>query len=69
MFALPAETAVTSPVFDTVAIPTAFEAQDEAVGEPVNWLVFPIHKEVFPVTVGSALTVTVEVTEQLLLLV
>ena len=69
MFALPAETAVTSPVFDTVAIPTAFEAQDEAVGEPVNWLVFPIHKDVFPVTVGSALTVTVEVTEQLLLLV
>ncbi len=69
MFAFPAETAVISPVFDTVAIPTAFEAQEEAVGEPVNWLVVPIHKEVFPVTVGSALTVTVEVTEQLLLLV
>ena len=69
MFALPAETAVTSPVFDTVAIPTAFEDQVEVVGDPVSWLVVPIHKEVFPVTVGSALTVTVEVTEQLLLLV
>ena len=69
MFALPAETAVTSPVFDTVAIPTAFEAQLDAVGDPVNWLVVPIHKEVFPVTVGSALTVTVEVTQQLLMLV
>ena len=69
MFALPAETAVTSPVFDTVAIATALGTQVEEVGEPVNWLVAPIHKEVFPVTVGSALTVTVEVTEQLLLLV
>lgn len=69
MFAFPAETAVTSPVFDTVAIPTALEAQDEAVGEPVNWLVVPIHKEVFPVTVGSEFTVTFKVTEQLLLLV
>ena len=69
MFALPAETAFIRPVFDTVAIPMAFEAQVDAVGDPVNWLVVPIHKEVFPVTVGSAFTVTVEVTKQLLLFV
>ena len=69
MFALPAETAFIRPVFDTVAIPTAFEAQLDAVGDPVNWLVVPIHKEVFPVTVGSALTVTCKVAVQELLLV
>ena len=69
MVALPAETAFIRPVFDTVAIPTAFEAQLDAVGDPVNWLVVPIHKEVFPVTEGSAFTVTVEVTKQLLLFV
>lgn len=69
MFALPAETAVISPVFETVAIPTALGTQVEEVGEPVNWLVAPIHKEVFPVTVGSAFTVIFVVTEQLLLLV
>ena len=69
MVALPAETAFIRPVFDTVAIPTAFEAQLDAVGDPVNWLVVPIHKEVFPVTVGSALTVTCKVAVQELLLV
>ena len=69
MFALPAETAFIRPIFDTVAIPTAFEAQLDAVGDPVNWLVVPIHKEVFPVTVGSALTVTWMVVEHTLILV
>lgn len=57
MLALPADTAFTNPVLDTVATPTAFEAQVEAVAEPVNWLVLPIHKEEFPVTVGKAFTV------------
>ena len=57
MLALPADTAFTNPVLDTVATPTAFEAQEEAVAEPVNWFVAPIHKEEFPVTVGRALTV------------
>ena len=69
MVALPAETAFIRPVFDTVAIPTAFETQLDAVGDPVNWLVVPIHKEEFPVTVGSALTVTCKVAVQELLLV
>ena len=69
MVALPAETAFIRPVFDTVAIPTAFEAQLDAVGDPVNWLVDPMHKEEFPVTVGSALTVTCQVAVQLLMLV
>jgi len=56
MLALPADTAFTNPVLDTVATPTAFEAHEEVVAEPVNWLVLPIHKDEFPVTVGKALT-------------
>ena len=36
MVALPAEMEFTNPVLDTVATPTAFEAQVEAVAEPVN---------------------------------
>ena len=69
MVALPAETAFIRPVFDTVATPTGFEIQVEAVAEPLNWLVAPMHKEEFPVTVGSALTVTCKVAVQELLLV
>ena len=69
MVALPAEMEFTNPVLDTVATPTGFEAQVEAVADPLNWLVAPIHKEVFPVTVGSALTVTCQVAVQLLMLV
>ena len=69
MVALPAETAFIRPKFDTVATPTGFEVQVEAVGDPVNWLVDPMHKEEFPVTVGSALTVTCQVAVQLLMLV
>ncbi len=69
MLALPAEMEFTNPVLDTVATPTGFEVQVEAVAEPLNWLVAPMHKEEFPVTVGSALTVTCQVAVQLLMLV
>lgn len=69
MVALPAEIATTRPKFDTVATPTGFEVQVEAVAEPLNWLVDPMHKEEFPVTVGNALTVTCQVAVQLLMLV
>ena len=69
MVALPAEIATTRPAFDIVATPTGFEVQVEAVAEPLNWLVASMHKEEFPVTVGSALTVTCKVAVQELLLV
>ena len=65
MLALPADTAFTNPVLDTVATPTAFEAQVEAVAEPVNWLVLPIHKDALPVTIGRALIVTCKLAVQL----
>jgi len=68
MVALPAEIATTRPKFDTVATPTGFEVQLEAVAEPLNWLVDPMHKEEFPVTIGSALTVTWMVVEHPLIL-
>ena len=38
-------------------------------GLPVSVVLVPAQRVLFPVTVGSAFTVTVEVTEQLLLLV
>ena len=69
MFVLPAETATTRPAFDTVAIPPALEDHPEPVAEPFNWLVAPMHKEEFPVTVGNALTVTWMVVEHTLILV
>ncbi len=69
MVALPAEMEFTNPVLDTVATPTGFEVQVEAVAEPLNWLVAPMHKEEFPVTVGNALTVTWMVVEHTLILV
>ena len=43
----------------------------ETAGEglPVSVVLVPAQRVLFPVTIGSAFTVTVEVTEQLLLLV
>ena len=69
---VPAETAVTRPVLLTVATPVeadthAFEFA--AVPEPVSWVVNPAQTESVPVTVDSALTVTVAVAEHPKLLV
>ena len=68
----PAVTPLTTPPFVMLAI-AAFELDQgvvtAGVGLPVNVVLVPAQRALFPVTVGSALTVTVEVTEQLLLLV
>ena len=68
----PAATPLTTPPLVMLAI-AAFELDQGVVtagdGLPVSVVLVPAQRELFPVTVGSAFTVTVEVNEQLLLLV
>jgi len=68
----PAATPLTTPPLVMLAI-AVFELDQGVVtagdGLPVSVVLVPAQRELFPVTVGSAFTVTVEVTEQLLLLV
>ena len=68
----PAATPLTTPPLVMLAI-AVFELDQGVVtagdGLPVSVVLVPAQRELFPVTVGSAFTVTVEVNEQLLLLV
>ncbi len=68
----PAATPLTTPPLVMLAI-AVFELDQGVVtagdGLPVSVVLVPAQRELFPVTVGSSFTVTVEVTEQLLLLV
>jgi len=68
----PAVTLLTTPALVMVAIAT-FELvqglETAGVGLPVSVVLVPAQSTLLPVTIGSALMVTVEVTEQLLLLV
>ncbi len=64
---VPAETAVTKPVFEIVATEVLLDDQallDAAVPEPVSCNVNPTQTDVFPVIVGLANTVTGVNTEQ-----
>ena len=68
----PAVTLLTTPALVMVAIAT-FELvqglETAGVGLPVSVVLVPAQRALLPVTIGSALTVIVEVIEQLLLLV
>lgn len=68
----PAATPLTTPPLVMLAI-AVFELDQGVVtagdGLPVSVVLVPAQRELLPVTVGSAFTVTVDVTEQLLLLV
>lgn len=68
----PAATPLTTPPLVMLAI-AVFELDQGVVtagdGLPVSVVLVPAQRELFPVTVGSVFTVTVEVYEQLLLLV
>ena len=68
----PAARPLTTPPLVMLAI-AAFELFQGVVaagdGLPVSVVLVPAQRVLFPVTVGSGFTVTVEVTEQLLLLV
>ena len=67
----PAATPLTTPPLVMLAI-AVFELDQGVVtagdGLPVSVVLVPAQRELFPVTVGIAFTVTVDVTEQLLLL-
>ena len=68
----PDETALTFPVLLTVATAVFDELHalvTAGVGEPVSWVEDPSQSVLFPVIEGRALTVIVEVTEQLLLFI
>ena len=70
--AVPADTPVTTPVFDTIAtagVPDTHGVVVAAVAEPVNAVVEPTQTEFDPVIVGNAFTVTVTVVVQPLLFV
>jgi len=69
---VPADTAVTTPAFVTVATPGVADTHGfTAAGtpEPVKVVVLPTHAVKVPVIVGFALIVTVAVIEQPLLFV
>ena len=72
MTTAPAATPLTTPPLVMLAI-AVFELDQGVVtagdGLPVSVVLVPAQRVLFPVTVGSGFTVTVEVTEQLLLLV
>ena len=62
--AVPPDTPVTSPVFETVATPVADDVQGlvaAGVPEPVNCVVAPAHALNVPVIVGRGLTVKLSV--------
>ena len=69
---VPAATPDTTPEEETVATEVVAEVQGlevAAVPDPVNVVVVPIHADVVPEMIGSALIVAVWVAEQPLLLV
>ena len=69
---VPAFTPVRTPAFVIVATPVLDEVHGFAaagVPEPINVMVDDLHRDVGPLIVGRALTVTVAVIEQPLLLV
>ena len=72
MVVVPEATAVTKPVFDTVAILVAEEVHGlvvAAVPLPVNCDVAPIHEDNVPLIVGFGLTVYIVVVEHPVLLI